>query len=552
MDIKEQAFKYAVKNAFGHKGKADTGAVVGKMKALFPGMEVKEFISTVKSEVARANRLGKKELESQFKKFEEAGFELGAREERTGLPELEWTEHENVVTRFAPNPNGPLHLGSARAAILSHEYARKYKGRFILRFDDTDPKVKKPIENAEQVFMEDMDWLGLKVDEHFFASDRLKLYHKLMKRLILKDGGYVCTCPPEEWREKTRKGEACPCREKDRGEHLEKFKKMLAHRFKEGQAVLRIKTDLKHKDPSIRDWWIAKIVDEPEHPRVKEKVFLWPSYNFASAVDDHELGVTLIIRGQEHQQNETKQLFLYKYFEWKYPHSIYTGRLQLKGTELSTSKIREGIEQGKYNGWNDPRLGTIKALRKRGFSPNAIKKTILDLGTKGRDALIEWQTLEAENRELIAEECPKIGFAKEPVILIVEFAKKKKTVIDGEEFFLEEKLQSFIVEKSDIEGMEGKEIRLREAYNVKVKKSGELKAFAEFLSEEPPAEPIIPWFLEGADIEIVMPDGSKKRSMAENKILSLKPGERCYLNRFGFAIVDSVKDGKPELWFTHK
>ncbi len=552
MDVRKQAFKYAVRNAFEHNGKADLGAVIGKVKALFPERKASDLIGVIKEEVERANSLSAELLEKEFKRFEEEGFELGAREERKGLPELGWAKDESVVTRFAPNPNGPLHLGSARAAILSHEYARKYNGRFILRFDDTDPKVKKPIENAEEVFMGDLDWLGLKVDEVFFASDRLEIYHKLMKRLILKEGAYVCTCKPEEWREKIKRKEACKCRNEDRGTQLEKFKKMLTHQFKEGEAVLRIKTDLNHKDPSVRDWWIAKIVDKPEHPRVKEKIFVWPSYNFASAVDDHELGVTLIIRGQEHQQNETKQKYLYKYLEWEYPHSIYIGRLQLEGTVLSTSKISLGIESGKYSGWDDPRLGTIKALKRRGFAPQVIKKVILDLGIKARDALVEWKTLEAENREAIAEDCKKIGFAKEPVILIVENSKKKKTVIDGEEFFIEENLQKFFVERSDIAGMEGKELRLREAYNIKVKKVGELRAFAEFTREEPAIEPIIPWFIEGKEISIVMQDGKKIRSMADKKILSLKEGEHCYLNRFGFAIVDSIKDNEMELWFTHK
>jgi len=551
MDIGKQAYKYAVRNAFEHSGKADVGAVVGKLKALFPGIEARELAGIAKKHVEKANSLDGKKLEEEFHRFEKQGFELGAREGRVGLPELEWAEKEKVVTRFAPNPNGPLHLGSARAAVLSHEYARKYDGKFILRFDDTDPKVKKPIENAERFFLEDLEWLDCKVDERYFASDRLELYQKYMKKLILKQGAYVCTCDAEEWREKTKKGEACDCRSEDRGTQLEKFKKILSHKFKEGEAVLRIKTDLKHKDPSVRDWWIAKIVDSPQHPRVGKKVHVWPSYNFASGVDDHELGITLIIRGQEHQQNETKQRFLYDYFEWEYPHSIYTGRLQLEGAVLSTSKIRTEIEAGKYRGWDDPRLGTICAFRRRGFFPEALRKVILDLGIKGRDALIEWETIAAENRELVVEEAKKTGFAQRPLILIVEKAKKKNVLVDGKEFSLGEKLQSFTVERSDVEGKEGKEVRLREAYNVRIKRTGKLKAFAEFTCEKPVAREIIPWFLEGVQVKIMMPNGRKIEGLADESILSLEKGEHCYLNRFGFAIVDSAEKEKTELWFTH-
>lgn len=551
MGIEEQAFKYAVKNAFLHNGKANVGAVVGKLKALNPEIDIKSLYKAAEDAVKKANALQKKELEAEYAAFEQEGFELKPKEKKEGLPDLPWAEKGKVITRFAPNPNGPIHLGSARAAILSHEYARKYNGKFLLRFDDTDPKIKKPIENAEEVFTDELEWLGCKVDKVFFASDRLNIYESYMEKLIGMGHAYVCTCPVEEWRKKIRKEKACSCRNLQAEKQLKRFNKMRDHKFKEGEAVLRIKSSLSHKDPSVRDWWIAKVVDKPEHPRVSAEQHLWPSYNFASGIDDHELGVTLIIRGQEHQQNETKQMFLYNYFGWDYPHTIYTGRVMLENAVLSTSKIREGIEKGVYIGWSDPRLGTIAALRRRGFHPEAIRRVIIGLGTKPNDTTIEWDQLSSANREIIKDETEKIRVLEKPFKLVVEFAPGKKIKSEFGEITLHEGLQDFYVEKSAIERTAGTVVRLRQAYNVKIKKIGELHAIAEYAGEEK-IEPIIPWIFDGVKLEIILPSAKKLKKIADSRIMEKSVGERVCLEKIGYCRIDRKEEDKVIVWFTHK
>ncbi len=541
MSIEQDAYRYAVKNAVLHKGKAEAGAIVGKLKALHPGLSIKKAIELSLEAVKKANALGEKELKKEFAEFEKQGYELKPKEKEDVLPKLAWAEKagEKVITRFAPNPNGPFHLGNARAAILSKEFAKRYKGKFILRFDDTDPKVKKPIENAEQVFNEDLLWIGCKPDETFFASDRLDTYYSYMQTALQKGFAYICQCESEAWRALIREKKGCKCRNLKPKEQLKLFEKMLRNEIKEGEAVLRIKTDLGHKDPSVRDWWAAKVVDKPVHsnPKAVEK-HVWPSYNFASAIDDHLMKITLIVRGQEHEQNKTKQEFLYKRFGWVYPKCFHFGRISLEGIVLSTSKIKEGIESGLYSGWDDPRLGTIKAFRRRCFKAAALKEAILDLGVNPNDAAIQWNKLIDLNRKLIEPLSQRMAFFEEPLQLDVHLAPGG--------------MGRLVVSKRQFEGFKvGDVIRLRELFNVKIVRKDALQVFADFVGKAKVNKPIAGWFKEGEDVEIVMDDNSKRLGLADEAIEGKENGSRVYFDRLGFCIVDGKEEGKVLLRFTH-
>ncbi len=549
MNVRDVAFKYGVKNAFLHEGKASVGAVVGKVKALDKSLNVKEVMPVIVEVVKEINSMSFSEIKKKFEEFEDS-YELKVREKKTGLPELEWVSNEVVVTRYAPNPNGPFHLGNARAAIVSFEYAKKYGGKFILRFDDTDPKVKKPIENAEQVFLKDLNWLGIKPEEVFFASDRIEIYYKHMKKLIELDKAYVCTCKPEDWRKLVREKKACACRGLSVEETMKRFEAMLSHEFKEGEAVLRIKTDLNHKDPSVRDWWMAKIVDWPNHPRVKQKFVVWPSYNLASAIDDHLLGVSLIIRGQEHEQNMTKQKFLYDYFGWVYPHAIHFGRIKLGEMVLSTSKIKKGIEEGVYTGWSDPRLGTIQALRKRGFQPEALKQVILDLGVNTNDATIELNKLIDLNKKLIEPLVKRVTFIENPMKLEVNYCKEKTIEKYGQHYELKP-IQEFLIEKKDLDKVKkGELFRLRNALNARLIEHNELWALSEFTGFPEINKTLVSWIIKPVNVEILMPDNSKKLGLIDE--VPLKEGDYLHLHLFGYCKVLNVKKDKIELIFTHK
>lgn len=550
MDIKQDAYRYAVKNAFEHGGKADMGALIGKLKALHKDTDVKELVPIAQQAVKKVNAMAPDELEKDFKSFEDS-YELRAKPGREGLPALDWAEKgEPVVTRFAPNPNAPPHLGNARAAYLSYAYAERYNGKFLLRFEDTDPKIKIPMKNPEAEFRKDLEWFGIKIDKVFFASDRLELYYTYMKKVIEMGKAYVCTCEPEKWRALTEKKKACPCREKPSTYHEDLFGKMLAHKLKEGKAVLRLKTDLNHPDPSVRDWWIARVVDKPEHPRASGKDHVWPSFMFESAVDDYDMGVTLILRGQEHAQNSTKQAYLYDYFGWKQPHAIHFGRLSIGEMVLSKSKINEGIGNGEFEGWDDIRLGTLRSLQRRGFRPEALQKIIVDSGLTASDANISISKLASYNKELIQEKAKRTAFFCDMMKLEVPLMDKMEVETEGAKIKLGSGVHEFYIDAQDSLANMGKVVRLRNAYNVLIENTQGFVVQGRFAGTDLGKKQVIAWLHKPMDLELVNNDGSRTVGAIED--MKLKKGDYIYLDGKGFYIIDSVDGKRPVAYFTQE
>ncbi|MFQ5648273.1 MAG: glutamate--tRNA ligase family protein, partial [Candidatus Aenigmatarchaeota archaeon] len=248
---KELILKYCLQNAVFYQGRANPGAVLGKVLAERPGLRKK--VEEAKKETARTvgevNKLG---LEAQRARLEELAPELLERKEKAqGLPELEGAQMGKVVTRFAPAPTGPLHLPHLlRAAFLSCLYAERYKGRFILRFEDTDPK-KVELKFYKWI-QEDLERSGIKAQKVVFESEHLDAYYRYGKELLGKGRAYVCTCPAEEFRELKKRKQACPCRGKDSKASLADWKKMLDGRLKEGEAVVRLRTDMAEPNPVLR------------------------------------------------------------------------------------------------------------------------------------------------------------------------------------------------------------------------------------------------------------------------------------------------------------
>ena len=204
-ELKELIRKAALLNAVSHDGKAQAGAMVGKILGERQDLrtKVKELSSVINTVVNEVNSLSIAEQKAIVEKnWPETQKKEKAEEKRfSPLPNAD--KYAQIVTRFSPNPDCVLHLGSARAIILSHEYARMYNGKFILRFEDTDPKVKRPSLIFYDSIRQDLKWLGCKVDEEYIQSDRLPIYYEYTERLIRDGNAYVCECPPEEFRKKT-------------------------------------------------------------------------------------------------------------------------------------------------------------------------------------------------------------------------------------------------------------------------------------------------------------------------------------------------------------
>ncbi len=563
--VEEQAFRYAVKNAAVHSGKADLGAVIGKLKALFPEIEIKELAKIAKEAVEKVNALSAAEIQTQFAQFESEGYELKPREKEKGIPKLDWAEGgEAVITRFAPNPNGPMHFGHLRAALLSAEFARKYNGKFLLRFEDTDPKVKKPLENAKELFLGDLKWLGFKPDQVIWASDRFDTYYAYMKNILSMGHAYACTCDNNAFKKMKNAGIACPCRELNPKEQLARFERMLSHKFKEGEAVLRIKTDLNHPDLSVRDWWAAKIVDRVAYSRLKNRA-VFPSFNFQNAVDDHEMGVTLILRGSQHAQNATKQKFLYGYFGWIFPHIIHFGLIKMKGVLLSKSKIAELMKEDKsFLGFFDPRLGTIAAFREKGFVPQALIEEITELGVNPNDATVSIEKLASHNRALIDKESNRFIFLGSPVEVVVNNAPQAVAQLENypgdashgvRKYVLSAGRGHFWIDQPEAENLKlGSVFRLKHAFNVRVVKKDGKKIDAEFVStEHKTGIPIANWLLpdQTVKVQVRMLDNTTKDGYSESFLGKQKTGSHVRFEDFGYLALRQKSKAQIELNYTH-
>ncbi|WP_010477081.1 glutamate--tRNA ligase [Thermococcus zilligii] len=572
MEVETLIWKYALINAYQHGGKAEPKAVVGKVLGENPELrgKAKEITPLVNEIVGKVNSLSLEEQEAKLKELYPEFFEgkKEKREEKKGLPPLPKAEKGKVVTRFAPNPDGAFHLGNARAAILSHEYARMYDGKFILRFDDTDPKVKRPEPIFYEWIKEDLEWLGFKIDEIHSASDRLEIYYDYAEKLIKMGKAYVCTCQPEEFSELRDRGIACPHREEPVEVQLKRWRKMLNGEYKEGEAVVRIKTDLKHPNPAVRDWPALRIVDDPDHPRTGNKYRVWPLYNFASAIDDYELGITHIFRGQEHAENETRQRYIYDYFGWEYPVTVHHGRLSIEGVILSKSKTRKGIMEGKYLGWDDPRLGTIRALRRRGIRPEAIRELIIGVGLKRSDATISWDNLAAINRKIVEPIANRYFFVADPVPMYVEGAGEFVAEIPlhpdhperGVRRLRFEPGKPVYVSRDDMELFKpGNFVRLKDLFNVEIEEVGEEGIRAKFHSVDYETAKenrwkMVHWVTEGRPCEVLVPEGDElilRKGLLEADA-EVKVDDIVQFERFGFVRIDEVKKEKVVAIFTHK
>lgn len=550
--IRKVVAQWALANALEHGGRASVNAVLGKLMAGMPELRprARELFGLVEEVVAEVNELPHEEQLYRLRKV--GPVKKPKQEKHRGLPELSDVEkYPSVVTRFAPNPNGPMHIGHVRAALLSHEYAHRYHGKFILRFEDTNPENALPEMYA--LIKQDLRWLGLDWDEEHAQSDRIELYYSYAEKLLRQEKAYVCTCEVEEFRKLRDRGEPCLCRDLSGGEHLERWRRMLAGGFAKGKSVVRIKTDLKHPNPAVRDWPAFRVSVTP-HPRVGPRYLVWPLYNFSVSIDDHEMGVTHVIRGKEHVVNEQRQHALFEHLGWRYPTAVHYGRLRIGGMALSKTQTMRGIRSGELTGPDDVRLGTIAALRRRGFLPEAVKQVILDIGPTPVDSLLSWETLCSHNRRFVDGRANRYFFVPSPVKLLVHKAPELKQARirlhpsdlgRGERILpisREGDALAFHISQADATNLGvGQTFRLKDLMNVTLSSRG-APLEAEFHGLKPADVPKIQWVSAGAvKMEVLMPDNTLELGLAEPAVAGLGVGEIVQLERYGFVRIDATR-----------
>lgn len=383
-NLDEKIRAYTLKNAINHDGKAMPGPVISSL--FVEGLkkeDIKKYGKKISEIISEINSLP---LEKQKEEFEKLKNKISERKVREGLEELPNAEN-GVVMRFRPSPSGPLHVGHLISNMLSSLYVKKYGGKFYVIIDDTDPKTVLP--EAYEDIKKDCDWAFGNVYKYLNASDRMEIYYRYIEKLIEKNSTYVCTCPPDKFKKFSESKKDCPCRKLSVKENFERWEKMKdKNGFQPGEAVVRFKSDMKHKNPAMRDFPLARISLE-KHPLQGNKYRVWPLMNLSVAVDDMELGMTHIIRGKDHMDNAERQKMIFKVFNKQYPFAFFIGRIKFKDLSLSKRKITEAIKEGKFENLEDERLPTIASLRKRGYKPEAFAKFVEQRGITEVDKVMD-------------------------------------------------------------------------------------------------------------------------------------------------------------------
>ncbi|MEM5804774.1 MAG: glutamate--tRNA ligase [Candidatus Aenigmatarchaeota archaeon] len=543
-NLKDIALKHALLNAK-EFGKAQMGSVMGKVIAEAP--DAKKDIEALKKEVAAAiahvNKMKADDIDKELKKF--GKIEKPEKEEREGLPPLPGAVKGKVVTRFPPFPSGALHIGNMKAAVTSYEYAKMYKGKFIVRIEDTDPDPAKVAKDNVELIKKDLEVMGLKWNKFYLCSEKFGKHYKLAEKLIKEFKAYACTCPVVEAAKEGRMGaakEECECRSNSIERNMELWKEMLGKKLQPGQAVLRLKTDINDPNPALRDPVIMRM-KSGKNPTTGVEHWVYPSYNFNSAVEDHDEGITHILRGTEHAFNTIIQKKICDELGWTdyEPVAINFGFLYMPGEKVHKRFIRDAIAAGKFAGWDDPRLGQyglVRALIRRGITPQAIKSMIIEMGVGAATVHFEWEKLYSENRKVIDKTSDRYFFVGEPIEIKLDKVPVKTVkapVYPGKRKYRSiPTSKKVFVDKTDFVANRGKEVRLMHFANFI------MDSKARYTGLPLKDIPKIHWVPEkNMKIKLIMPDGKEVDGLAEPGLKKVKPGQIVQFERIGFARCDA-------------
>jgi len=565
-ELKKEIRKMALQNAFEHGGETRDKIILGKILGTKPEFrtKVKEISKEISEIVSNVNQLSseeqKKEIDDYFPEILAPKEKI---QEREGLPELKNAVQGNVITRFPPEPNGYPHIGHAKAAIINSEYAKMYGGKFILRMDDTNPEAERMEYHA--AIKVGLEWLGVEFDIIKNTSDDMELFYEKGIELISSGKAYVCKCKREDISKNRRERKACKCSLEDVDKNNKNWEKM-QEKFKPGEAVVRFRGDMKADNAVMRDPVLFRII-EGKHYTLGEKYRIWPSYDFAVAIEDSIDGITHAFRSKEFELREELTDAILDTLGMRKPHQGFFSRLEFKGMPISKRVIKPLIEEGKVSWYDDPRLPTLEALRRRGIKPEAIRKFIMSLGLTKANTLAPFDALEAFNRKFVDSDSIRLFMVSDAKKLTVNDLPmssveipnhpindmgKRKIDVDG----------NFYISGEDSESIkEGMQIRLLGLGNVSITKKG-IELEGNFIEGEPKDIPKIQWIPQKTahEIKMLVPkilfngEEFNEDSLEELDVytephyLQLKEGEEVQFVRYGYC----RKDSQNQAIFTHK
>ncbi|MBC5996822.1 glutamine--tRNA ligase/YqeY domain fusion protein [Romboutsia ilealis] len=403
------------------------------------------------------------------------------------INDLETGKHDSIITRFPPEPNGYLHIGHAKSICLNFGLAKEFNGKVNLRFDDTNP-VKEDVEYVNSI-KEDVQWLGFDWNNLFFASDYFDEMYNRALLLIKKGKAYVCDLSPEEMREYrgtlTEPGKDSPYRNRTVEENLNLFERMKNGEFKDGEKVLRAKIDMSSPNINFRDPIIYRIAHASHH-NTGNKWCIYPMYCFAHPLEDAIEGITHSICTLEFEdQRPIYDWFVRECEMENIPRQIEFARLNLTNTVMSKRKLKQLVDEGIVDGWDDPRMPTISGVRRRGYTPESIRNFCSEIGVARADSKVDSQLLDHFLREDLQPKAPLVmGVLKPLKLVITNYPEGQTEMLDIEnnakdetkgtrqvsfsrELYIEQ--EDFMEEpiKKYFRLFPGNEVRLKGAYFVK-------------------------------------------------------------------------------------
>ncbi len=337
--------------------------------------------------------------------------------------DLKTGKHTHIITRFPPEPNGYLHIGHAKSLCLNFGTALKYDGRCNLRYDDTNP-VKEDIEFVKSI-EKDVNWLGFQWDEKLWASDYFDTMYEAAVELIKKDKAFVCELTPDQIREHrgtlTKPGVESPYRNRPVEESLELFERMRAGEFADGEVCLRAKIDMASPNINMRDPVIYRVVHASHH-NTGDKWCVYPMYDFAHPIEDAIEGITHSLCTLEFEDH--RPLYDWVVEEVGFwpnpPRQIEFARLNVTTMLMSKRYLKRLVDEGTVSGWDDPRLPTLAGVRRRGYTPEALRKFCDDIGVSKADSTIDIAQLEQCVREDLQSKVSAINVVMNPIKVIIE------------------------------------------------------------------------------------------------------------------------------------
>lgn len=429
---------------------------------------------------AAATEVKKEEEPKKERKFEARELESAKNSERL-LDLYKKATGGVVMTRFPPEPNGFLHIGHAKAMNLSFGYAQEQNGHTILRYDDTNP------EKEERIFFDSIkemvEWLGFKPWKITHTSDYFQEMYDFAIQLIKEGRAYVDLQSKEEIKRQRDERINSPYRDTSVEENLKLFEDMKKGKFEEGKAVLRVKIDMQSNNPNMRDF-IAYRIKYSAHPQTGDKWCIYPSYDYSHCIVDSLEFITHSLCSLEFEIRRDSYYWLLQALDIYRPHVYEFSRLNVTTALLSKRKILKLVKEGVIRGWDDPRVLTLAGLRRRGYTPEAIKSFCDDIGVTRTQNVIPIERLEESLRQDLDVRCNRAFCVLEPLKVVitnypadkVEYVKAPNHPINKERGFREMPFSNVLyIERSDFREVDSKsyfglapnkEVGLKYAYNI--------------------------------------------------------------------------------------